>query len=142
MQRSRQDPSPRLLAALAQSFVQLQLRVTGECMRPAVAPGDALLLADCTRRPPRFGDIVLISLPQGLRLHRVVWPPPLLAGRMRTQADRACYPDPPVGAADVLGCVVGHAAAARPVRSRLRAVVSLGRAALRRALDLAASPAS
>jgi hypothetical protein len=97
-----------VIRACLEEFPHLRLRVTGACMSPRLLPGDTVLLADARRRPPRIGDVVLVLLPVGLRLHRLVWGPPLaLWGRWRTAGDAAGLPDPPLGPDAVLGTAVG-----------------------------------
>jgi hypothetical protein len=89
-------------------FPSVRLRVSGECMRPDLAAGASVRLASPARRPPRLGDVVLVRLPTGLRLHRLVWGPPLaLKGtRWRTKGDRSWLWDPLLDPRHVLGTVV------------------------------------
>jgi hypothetical protein len=76
-------------------------------MQPALAGGDRVHLVGRARCQPRFGDVVLVRHPDGLRLHRLVWGPPLAPGRRwRTKADRAVLLDPALDPADVLATVV------------------------------------
>jgi hypothetical protein len=83
------------------------------------------------RQRPALGDIVLARLGGGLRLHRLVWGPPLAstATRWRTKADRAPFVDPSVGADDVLGTVVAVEGRERGLRDVPRAIGSLAGAA-------------
>ena len=104
-----------------EAFPYVQLRVTGECMEPALHPGAVAFVA---RRRPRFGDVVLCRHPEGLRLHRLVWGPPV--GSWRTQADRARLWDPPLVPDAVLGTVV-HVEGAGPARRRWTALRALVR---------------
>ena len=46
-------------------FDRLRLTVTGDCMRPALHPGDTVVLAPVRTAPPRFGDVVLLRHPGG-----------------------------------------------------------------------------
>lgn len=89
------------------SFPHVRLTVTGRCMEPALRHGEKVHLVSAARRAPRLGDIVLARQKDGLRLHRLVWGPPLAppGGAWRTKADRGLLLDPPVGAADVLASV-------------------------------------
>jgi hypothetical protein len=89
-------------------FPSVRLRVSGECMRPGLAAGDTVRLASPARRPPRLGDVVLVRLPAGLRLHRLVWGPPLAprGTRWRTKGDRSWIWDPLLHPEHVLGTVV------------------------------------
>jgi hypothetical protein len=89
------------------SFSHVRLRVTGDCMFPTLASGETVLLASPAHRRPWLGDVVLVRQPEGLRLHRLVWGPPLArAGAWRTQADRGPIWDPRVCPEDVLATVV------------------------------------
>jgi hypothetical protein len=97
-----------ILADCLRSFAHVRLTVTGECMGPALRPGDTVLVAEPSRRPPRFGDVVLFRHPEGLRLHRLVWAPPLagIGSAWRTKGDRARRWDPHISSGDVLGTVI------------------------------------
>jgi hypothetical protein len=96
------------------SFDRLRLTVTGDCMRPSLEPGDTVVLEPARRRPPRFGDVVLLRHPAGLRLHRLIWRPPFLA--WRTKADRSAFCDPALRPKDLVATVV----ASDPHRARTR----------------------
>jgi hypothetical protein len=112
----------------------LQLRVTGDCMVPALRPGDLVGIVSAQDRPPRLGDIVLFRHPHGLRLHRLVYGLPRHGTWRRFKADRAAHWDPPVPASSVVGTVVAIEAAhgTRPAPRRFSAVItSLLRAFLR-----------
>ena len=95
-----------VLAECLDAFPHVRLTVTGECMRPALRPGEIVLLARPALRPPRFGDVVLFHHPQGLRLHRLVWGPPLAARSWRTKGDLSRSCDPRISPRDVLGTVI------------------------------------
>jgi hypothetical protein len=103
------DPgvSDALLRALLDDLPHVQLRVTGDCMRPELLPGDTVRLVSARRRRPRLGDVVLVRLAAGLRLHRLVWGWPARGHVRRTKADRSAYWDPAFEAADLWGAVVG-----------------------------------
>jgi hypothetical protein len=90
------------------AFPWVRLTVTGACMQPALADGEKVHLVQRDRRPPRVGDVVLARGPEGLRLHRLVWGPPLAwpGSRWRTKADRGRLLDPPLEPVDVLATVV------------------------------------
>jgi hypothetical protein len=107
-------------------FDRLRLTVTGDCMRPALLAGDTVVLAPVRSAPPRFGDVVLLRHPAGLRLHRLIWRPPGL--RWRTKGDRAVFCDPALGRADLLATVVASEPPRGTVRSAWRALVSLASA--------------
>jgi hypothetical protein len=103
-----------VLAECLSGFDRVRLTVTGECMRPSLEPGDTVVLEPARRRKPRFGDIVLLRHPAGLRLHRLVFCLPLLG--WRTKADRSPFCDPALRTEDLLATVV----AADPRRDRAR----------------------
>jgi len=90
------------------AFPWVRLTVTGQCMEPALADGAKVRLVAARRRRPRLGDVVLARGRDGLRLHRLVWGPPLaLPGmRWRTKADRGRLLDPPLDSAQILATVV------------------------------------
>jgi hypothetical protein len=116
-----------LLRDCLRAFPHVLLTVTGRCMEPALVHGEKVRLVSSARRRPRLGDVVLARQRDGLRLHRLVWGPPLAPPRTpwRTRADRGLFLDPPLEAADVLASVVAvEGRPARP-RRRLRALASL-----------------
>jgi hypothetical protein len=88
------------LAARSQA---VRIRVRGRCMEPLV-PDGAWVDVD---GPSRFywpGDVVVLAIPQGPALHRVI------GGYLRggqwqylTQADAASWPDNAVAPAQILG---------------------------------------
>ncbi len=130
------EVSEAVLADCLEAFPHVRLVVTGECMRPALGPGAAVLVARPALRSPRFGDVVLLRHPEGLRLHRLVWGPPLALRSWRTKGDRSERWDPGISPGDVLGTVIaveGKAQAGRHVRVALR---SLARALLARLRDM------
>jgi hypothetical protein len=122
-------------------FPQVRLRVSGACMEPGLAEGSAVILEPAANRPPRWGDVVLVrhrpapgsgaEPAPGLRLHRLVWCPPALAG-WRTQADRARSVDPRIGREDILATAVAVPGSSQDPRNRTRALLSLARAILAR----------
>jgi len=106
-------------------FPSVSLRVTGDCMRPDPLPGSTVQLVSAVRRPPRLGDVVLVRLPTGLRLHRLVWGPPLAPrrSRWRTKGDRSWLWDPALDPGLVLGTVIGEGKGRR--KGVWRALLSL-----------------
>jgi hypothetical protein len=117
-----------LLRDCLASFPHVRLTVTGRCMEPALRHGEKVHLVGAARRRPRLGDVVLARQKDGLRLHRLVWGPPLAgaASPWRTKADRGRRLDAPLGADDVLASVaaVEGRPGARPRRAG-RALLSL-----------------
>jgi hypothetical protein len=117
-----------LLRDCLRSFPHVGLTVNGRCMEPALRHGEKVRLVASSHRRPRMGDVVLARQKDGLRLHRLVWGPPLARSdtSWRTRADRGRCLDPPIAAADVLASV--DAVEGRPgARSRRtsRALLSL-----------------
>ncbi len=121
-----------LLRDCLASFPHVRLTVTGRCMEPALAHGDKVHLVSAARRRPRLGDVVLARQKEGLRLHRLVFGPPLApaGARWRTKADRGHALDAPLAAEDVLASIVS--VEGRPGARPRRTLVAL--AALARAL--------
>ena len=117
-----------LLRDCLASFPHVRLTVTGRCMEPALRCGEKVHLVGASRRRPRLGDVVLARQKEGLRLHRLVWGPPLAPSgwSWRTKADRGLRLDPPLAADDVLASVeaVEDRPRARPRRAG-RALLSL-----------------
>lgn len=109
-------------------FAFARLRVTGDCMRPSLMPGDSVRVAAPHQRPPRWGDVVLVRHDAGLRLHRLIWGPPLAAKRSRwlTKGDRAAHWDRWLASDQILGVVIGADGRTWPRRdARWRTVGSL-----------------
>ena len=108
------EVSAAVLAECLDTFPHVRLTVTGESMRPALRPGEIVLLARPALRPPRLGDVVLFQHPEGLRLHRLVWGPPLAARSWRTKGDLSRSCDPRISPRDVLGTVIAVEGRSRP----------------------------
>ncbi len=129
-----------LLRDCLASFPHVRLTVTGCCMEPAIAHGDKVQLVSAARERPRVGDVVLSRQKEGLRLHRLVFGPPIAlpGSRWRTKADRGLLLDPPLDARDVLAkvVVIEGRPEVRPRRA-LRALVSLARGLAARARGVA-----
>jgi hypothetical protein len=109
--------SDAVLRDCLERFPHVRLRVTGECMRPALGPEDVVWIARPALHPPRLGDVVLVRHPAGIRLHRLVWGPPLaVVGPWLTKGDRSVLWDGRLSRRDVLGTVVAveTAGASRP----------------------------
>jgi hypothetical protein len=133
-------PDDRALAVVQDLLVSLdhvRLTVTGACMTPSLREGATVSLERASQGRPRLGDVVLVRLPSGLRLHRLVWGPPLARGRWRTKGDRTPLWDPAVDPMAVLAWVrdgePGGLARAVPAAlwSLARAVLARLRSALR-----------
>jgi hypothetical protein len=126
-----------LLVECLSSFPFVRLSVSGRCMQPALDDSEKVHLVHPSHRRPRLGDVVLARGRDGLRLHRLVWGPPLAPsgthGRWRMKADRGRLLDPPLDPSDVLGVVVfaeGHAS--QSVRRPVKALGSLAAGVLAR----------
>jgi len=97
-----------------------ELTVSGTCMEPALPEGSKVRLKAATR-PVRTGEIVLLRIEAGLRLHRVV---SSFGGWIRTKGDRGIYLDPKVPRHAVIAlCDVNEGRLTRLSRT----AVSLGR---------------
>jgi hypothetical protein len=133
MSELRTANAGRILRDCLDTFPEVVLAVTGRCMTPDLGEGERVRLVSTARREPRLGDVVLTGTDGTLRLHRLVWGPPLTRrpGGWRTKADRARLFDPSLAAGEVLATVV--AVEGRPYRRRPgRAILSLATAALSR----------
>jgi hypothetical protein len=91
------------------SFPYIRMQVSGTCMTPELSPGDFVRITSPTRRRLRWGDIVLVRSPDGVRLHRLVFGWPGIANPSRgfivTKADRCVEFDQPVPCGFLLGTV-------------------------------------
>lgn len=125
------EADPGRVRALVQEslagFEAVNFRVTGDCMRPALAPGDVVRVAGVGRHRPRFGDVVLVATGEGLRLHRLVWRLPFVVSPWRTKGDHAPGFDGPLSPDKALGTVLGveGSQGLRPVFSPFLALGSL-----------------
>jgi hypothetical protein len=104
------------------AFPEVTFTVTGECMRPDLVPGERVRVVGLAVMRPRLGDVVLTRRGDAMRLHRLVWRPPLAGSRVawRTKADRARFLDPAFTEGDVIGTVVaveGRPYGRRPARA-------------------------
>lgn len=108
-----------LAAELLATCGQARLPVTGSSMAPALWPGDLL---DVHRSAAiRPGDVVVYRRHGRLVAHRVV---AQTGDTIVTQGDRLKYPDDPVPAAGILGCVVRVERRGQPIRAHKRRMVS------------------
>ena len=83
-----------------------QLQVKGGCMAPVLPPGTRVSLGPAACERPRWGDVVLVRVPAGLRLHRLVWGVSGGLGGLRTKGDQAYPLDPPLRPVAILAKVV------------------------------------
>lgn len=100
---------------------EIQLRVSGSCMEPLIRPGELVRLSPGR---PRFGDVALVALPAGPRLHRVIWHVPFTR-TWRTKADASEPWDPRVGPRGLLATATRVEGGAERLFSRRRAAASL-----------------
>jgi len=101
----------------------LTLRVWGTSMLPAVPPGSEVRVRGVRPDAVKAGDVVLVRVPGGVRLHRLVHV--LEDGRLLLRGDHHAFDDPPVDAVCLLGVVEG-VSRGRPklrVLERLRALL-------------------
>jgi signal peptidase I len=118
--------APALLADVLRRYGRVRLRATGTSMRPAIAPGDILLVERCAFHTLNPGDIVLFTDRRRIFAHR------LLESRgpfVVTRGDSNWRPDPPTHESQILG----------RVSAVLHRESSLHSTPLRRAAGLAAS---
>ena len=115
----RSDTAEATLVSCLRSFPYVQFRVTGDCMAPVLPAGTTVTVAPSDRKPPRIGDIVLVRQSGGLRLHRLIWGPPLVRrGSWRTKGDRARLWDGRVPGDAILGTVIAGESGGDPGRGR------------------------
>ncbi|MGA2737708.1 MAG: S24/S26 family peptidase [Bryobacteraceae bacterium] len=96
------------------SFGEARLPVTGSSMFPCMQPGDLLEI----RRPAgpiQTGDVVVFDRHGRLVVHRVVGQ---TGDLLITRGDRLRYPDAPVPAAAILGCVTAIERRGRRIGTR------------------------
>lgn len=104
---SRAAARPALLADVLRRFGSVRVRAAGNSMRPAIRPGDVLLIADCGFGQVAPGDVVLFTRDARLFAHRVV---DKRAGpdgpSIVTRGDANWQTDPAVGVGELLGKVI------------------------------------
>jgi hypothetical protein len=97
------DAATDLLRDALADHPRAKLQVSGNCMSPELRSGDTVTLVSSAARKPRWGDVVLVTCPEGIRLHRLVWNlPPLTL----TKADRSRYLDGARTRKDILASVL------------------------------------
>jgi len=115
------EPGGRFVEECLAIFLRVRLTVTGACMGEALPEGSDVTVAHRSARSPRIGDIVLVRQPEGLRLHRLIWGPPVaLCRQWRTKADRSRRWDARVAADAIIGTVVGSDRGIEPGGRRVR----------------------
>jgi hypothetical protein len=122
------EQAATILRECLRAFDAIQLRLTGDCMAPALLPGDLVTVAAASTRRPRIGDVLLFRGAHGLRLHRLVPGLPRRGALLRAKADRAPHWDPPIDPTDVIGTVIavergGLRFGARSVQTALRSAL-------------------
>ncbi len=94
----------RVTADLAEECLyragRLRLRVMGASMLPAIRPGSCVEIRRVLPGSVRPGDVVLIRIPYGFRLHRLV---EIRAGWVITRGDNHPHNDPPEPLESLLG---------------------------------------
>ena len=115
----RSDTAEAMLVTCLHSFPYVRFRVTGDCMAPVLPAGTTVTVVPSDRKPPRIGDIVLVRHSGGLRLHRLIWGPPLVRrGSWRTKGDRARLWDGRTPGDAILGTVIAGESGGDPGRGR------------------------
>jgi hypothetical protein len=115
----RSDMAEATLVTCLLSFPYVRFRVTGDCMTPLLPAGTTVTVVPSDRKPPRIGDIVLVRHSGGLRLHRLIWGPPLVRrGSWRTKGDRAWLWDGRAPGDAILGTVIAGESGGDPGRGR------------------------
>jgi hypothetical protein len=101
--------SEDIIRECIETFPRVRFKATGSCMHPVLVPGMTVLVGRPELHPPRIGDIVLLRHPAGLRLHRLLWGPPIVSRRSswRTKPDRTLAWDPWISPDGIFGTVVG-----------------------------------
>jgi signal peptidase I len=116
-----------LAAEVLASFGQARLPVTGSSMFPSMQPGDLLEV----HRPAgsiQTGDVVVFERYGKLVVHRVV---DRTGDLLVTRGDRVRYPDAPVPAAAILGCVIAIERRGRRIAPRLTPLNRIASSVLR-----------
>jgi hypothetical protein len=113
----RSDTTEATLVTCLHSFPCVRFRVTGDCMAPLLPAGTMVTIVASDRKPPRIGDIVLVRNSGGLRLHRLIWGPPLVrSDSWCTKGDRARLWDGRAPGDTILGTVIAGESGGAPGR--------------------------
>jgi len=105
-----------LLRDALDRFGEVQLRVTGSSMLPAIWPGDVVTIAERHLADVRPGEVAAFARGGRLFVHRVV---SIDGDHLVTQGDTVPSADAPVSPADLLGVVAGVSRQGRAVRGFL-----------------------
>jgi len=116
-----------LAAEVLASFGQARLPVTGSSMFPSMQPGDLLEIRRPTG-PIQTGNVVVFERHGKLVVHRVV---SQTGDLFITCGDRVRYPDAPVSAAAILGCVIAIERRGRRIAPRLTPLNRIASSVLR-----------
>ena len=111
-----------LAAEVLSLFGHARLPVAGSSMFPCMQPGDMLEI----RRPAgpiQTGDVVVFLRHARLIVHRVVGQ---TGDLLVTRGDRLRFPDAPVPAAEILGCVAAIERRGRRIDPRLTPLCRIG----------------
>ena len=107
-----------LAAEVLASFGQARLPVTGSSMFPCLRPGDLLEIRGPTG-VIQTGEVVVFERCGRLVVHRVHRVVNRNGDLLITRGDRLRYPDAPVSAAAILGCVTAIERRGRRIAPRL-----------------------
>src|SRR5437762_131553 len=101
------EVTPVLLADVLRRFGRVQLRATGNSMRPTIGSGDILLIVDCPVAQTEPGDVVVFLAQGRIFAHRLLDKCVDPDGSfMVTRGDSNWRMDPKVAVSQLLGKVV------------------------------------
>jgi signal peptidase I len=118
-----------LVAEVARRFGEVQLRVTGASMLPAIWPGDILCVRRCSVFDLQPGRILLYRRHGKLIAHRIV---SIQGDIVTTQGDSIGHNDTPITESDFVGQVISVVRRGRCVPDQPSFIRRIGSGILRR----------